>query len=413
MRALVQPRFGDPAEVLSVQEVPDPQPGPGEVLVRVLLSPIHNHDLWTVRGSYGFKPEMPARAGTEAVGVVEALGEGVDGLTVGQRVATGGSFGAWAELIVAPAAGLVPVPDQVSDEAASQLVSMPFSAIALLDFLEVSEGDWIVQNAANGAVGRLVAQLAAARGVHVLGLVRRTDGVEELREQGIERVVATDDDGWRDRVREIVGDAPIVAGVDSVGGSAAGDVVSLLADDGVLVVFGAMASPTLEISSGDVIFKQVSIKGFWGSKVFAAMSREKRAALMGELVTGIGSGALTLPVEKVYGLDEIADAARANGEPGRRGKVLLRPWAGTVAERAVRCATAAMAGLQPISASGDVRRPRPWAYATARRTPCRCSHSHRPARDRVQRGWTSSPCWCTTRFRSRTLPSRSDPDRRP
>jgi NADPH:quinone reductase-like Zn-dependent oxidoreductase len=325
MRALVQPQFGDPAEVLSVQEVPDPEPGPGQVLVRVLLSPIHNHDLWTARGSYGFKPEMPARAGTEAVGVVEALGEGVDTLQVGQRVATGGSFGAWAELIVAPAAGLVPVPEGMSDEAAAQLVSMPFSAIALLDFLEVSEGDWIVQNAANGAVGRLLAQLAAARGVHVLGLVRRADGVEELREQGIEQVVATDDDGWRDRVREIVGDAPIVAGVDSVGGSAAGDVVSLLAEDGVLVVFGAMASPTLEIGSGDVIFKQVVIKGFWGSKVFGAMSREKRGALMGELVSGIASGALTLPVEKVYALEDIAEAARANQAPGRRGKVLLRP----------------------------------------------------------------------------------------
>ncbi len=325
MRALVQPQFGDPSEVLSVQEVPDPQPGPGQALVRVLLSPIHNHDLWTVRGSYGFKPEMPARAGSEAVGVVEALGEGVEGLAVGQRVATGGAFGAWAELIVAPVAGLVPVPEAMSDEAASQLVSMPFSAIALLDFLEVSEGDWIVQNAANGAVGRLLAQLGEARGVHVLGLVRRAESIAELHEQGIEQVVATDDDGWRDRVREIVGDAPIVAGVDSVGGRAAGDVVSLLADDGVLVVFGAMASPTLEIGSGDVIFKQTVIKGFWGSKVFSAMAAEKRTALMGELVTGIGSGVLTLPVEKVYGLDEIADAARANGEPGRRGKILLRP----------------------------------------------------------------------------------------
>ena len=325
MRALVQPQFGDPAEVLSVQEVPAPEPGPGQALVRVLLSPIHNHDLWTVRGSYGFKPEMPARAGTEAVGVVEALGDGVEHLQVGQRVATGGSFGAWAELIVAPAAGLIPVPDAISDEAASQLVSMPFSAIALLDFLEVSEGDWIVQNAANGAVGRLVAQLAAARGVRVLGLVRRADGVTELSEQGIGDVVATDDDGWRDRVREIVGDAPIVAGVDSVGGAAAGDVVSLLAEDGVLVVFGAMASPTLEISSGDVIFKQVVVKGFWGSKVFPAMDKEKRARLMGELVSGIASGTLTLPVEKVYGLDEISDAARASAEPGRRGKILLRP----------------------------------------------------------------------------------------
>ena len=325
MRALVQPQFGDPAEVLSVQEVPAPEPGPGQALVRVLLSPIHNHDLWTVRGSYGFKPEMPARAGTEAVGVVEALGEGVEHLQVGQRVATGGSFGAWAELIVAPAAGLIPVPDAISDEAASQLVSMPFSAIALLDSLEVSEGDWIVQNAANGAVGRLVAQLAAARGVRVLGLVRRADGVAELSEQGISDIVATDDDGWRDRVREVVGDAPIIAGVDSVGGSAAGDVVSLLADDSVLVVFGAMASPTLEISSGDVIFKQVVVKGFWGSKVFPAMDADKRARLMGELVSGITAGTLTLPVEKVYSLDEISDAARASAEPGRRGKVLLRP----------------------------------------------------------------------------------------
>jgi NADPH:quinone reductase-like Zn-dependent oxidoreductase len=325
MRALVQPQFGDPAEVLSVQEVPNPEPGPGEALVRVLLSPIHNHDLWTVRGSYGFKPEMPARAGTELVGVVESLGEGVEGLEVGQRVAIGGAFGAWAEYVVAPAKGLIPVPDEMPDEAAAQLVSMPFSAIALLDFLDVSEGDWIVQNAANGAVGRMVAQLAVARGVRVLGLVRRSAGVDELREQGIGDVVATDDDGWRERVREVVGDGKVVAGVDSVGGSAAGDVVSLLAEDGVLVVFGAMASPTLEIGSGDVIFKQVVIKGFWGSKVFPAMDREKRAALMGELVAGISSGVVTLPVEEVYPLEDISAAARASAQPGRRGKILLRP----------------------------------------------------------------------------------------
>lgn len=325
MRALVQQQFGDPAEVLAVEEVPAPQPGPGEVLVRVVLSPIHNHDLWTVRGSYGFKPEMPARSGTELVGVVEELGEGVEGLTVGQRVASGGTFGAWAELVVAPAHALVPVPDAIDDEAASQLVSMPFSAIALLDSLDLSAGDWFVQNAANGAVGRLVAQLAAARGVHVLGLVRRADGVAELAEQGIGNVVATDEDGWQDKARAIVGDAPVRAAVDSVGGPAAGDLVSLLAEGGVLVVFGAMASPTLEISSGDVIFKQVTVTGFWGSKVFPAMAGVKRAALMGELVSGIASGALTLPVEQVYPLEDIAAAARANFEPGRAGKVLLRP----------------------------------------------------------------------------------------
>ena len=93
----------------------------------------------------------------------------------------------------------------------------------------------------------------------------------------------------------------------------------------VLVVFGAMASPTLEISSGDVIFKQVVVKGFWASKIFPAMSKEKRATLMGELVAGITSGSLTLPVEEVFTLEDIADAARASAQPGRRGKILLRP----------------------------------------------------------------------------------------
>ena len=324
MRALIHHSFGDPAQVLGVEDVETPQPGPGEVLVRTVLSPIHNHDLWTVRGTYGFKPELPARAGTEAVGVVEAVGEGVTGFAAGQRVATGGSFGAWAEFFVAEAGALIPVPEGLSDEVAAQLVAMPFSAISLLDFLQLNEGDWLVQNAANGAVGRLLAQLAAARGINVIGLVRRSSGVQELASQGIERVVATDDEGWCEQVAQLTGGAPIVVGVDSVGGQASGDVLSLLAENGTLVVFGAMASPTMQIGSGDVIFKQATVKGFWGSKVSATMPAAKRGELFGELLQRIGSGALTLPVEATYSFDDISAAAAANTEP-RVGKVLLRP----------------------------------------------------------------------------------------
>jgi NADPH:quinone reductase-like Zn-dependent oxidoreductase len=324
MRALIHHSFGDPAQVLGVEYVETPQPGPGEVLVRTVLSPIHNHDLWTVRGTYGFKPELPARAGTEAVGVVEAVGEGVTGFAPGQRVATGGSFGAWAEFFVAKAGALIPVPEGLSDEVAAQLVAMPFSAISLLDFLQLNEGDWLVQNAANGAVGRLLAQLAAARGINVIGLVRRSSGVQELASQGIERVVATDDEGWCEQVAQLTGGAPIVVGVDSVGGQASGDVLSLLAENGTLVVFGAMASPTMQIGSGDVIFKQATVKGFWGSKVSATMTAAKRGELFGELIQRIGSGALTLPVEATYSFDDISAAAAANAEP-RVGKVLLRP----------------------------------------------------------------------------------------
>ena len=325
MRALVHHEFGDPSELLGVEERPLPQPGAGEVRVRMLLSPIHNHDLWTVRGTYGFKPELPAQAGTEALGVVDAVGEGVEQLTVGQRVVTGGTFGVWAEYFVTRAAGLIPVPDGLPDESAAQLVSMPFSAISLLESLGLSEGDWLIQNAANGAVGRMVAQLGTARGLNVVGLVRRSAGVEELRAQGIERVVATDDTGWRDRLSEITGGAPITAGVDSVGGSSAGDVLSTLAENGTLVVFGAMASPTLELASGDIIFKQATVKGFWGSVVSREMPADQRGRLFQELFARLQDGTLTLPVAGVHGLDDIAGAVAASGEAGRVGKVLLRP----------------------------------------------------------------------------------------
>ncbi|WP_344792230.1 zinc-binding dehydrogenase [Gryllotalpicola daejeonensis] len=325
MRALVHEAFGEPEEVLHVGTVPLPEPGPGEVRVRLLLSPIHNHDLWTVRGTYGVKPQLPARAGTEAVGVVDALGEGVETLSVGQRVATGGTFGAWAEYFVAPAAGLIPVPADLSDETAAQLVSMPFSAIALLETLRLEPGQWLVQNAANGAVGRLLAQLAAARGVHVVGLVRRAEGVAELAAQGIDGVVATDDPAWREQVAALTGGEPIAVGVDSVGGASSGEVLSLLAENGRLVVFGAMASPIMNLASGDVIFKNITVSGFWGLKVSAAMPAAERGALLGELVTRIHEGALTLPVSAIYGFDDIARASLANFEPGRVGKVLLRP----------------------------------------------------------------------------------------
>lgn len=324
MRAIIHHEFGEPADVLTVDEVETPEPGPGEVRVRVTLSPIHNHDLWTIRGTYGYQPELPARTGTEAVGVVDALGAGVSGLEVGQRVAIGGALGVWAEHVVVPAAGLVPVTEGLPDEVAAQLVAMPFSAISLLHSLDLEPGAWIVQNAANGAVGRMVAQIAAARGIHVIGLVRRSSAVDELAAQGIGTVVATDTDDWRERAQALAGGAPIVAGVDSVGGAAGGQVLSLLSDGATLIVFGAMDAGTLELSSGDIIFRQVTVKGFWGSVVSKTMDAATRSALFGELARYLGDGVVTLPVAATFGIDDVAEAVRTSIAP-RVGKVLLRP----------------------------------------------------------------------------------------
>ena len=325
MRSATHMTFGDPAEVLALAEAEKPAPAPGQVLIRTLLSPIHNHDLWTVRGQYGYKPNLPAIGGSEAVGIVEALGDGVTGVAVGQRVATAGVHGAWAEYVVASAKGLVPVPDPIPDEAAAQLIAMPFSALTLLEFLEVKEGDWVVQNTANGMVGKTLAMLAGARGVHVINLVRRDAGVAELAALGIGNAVSTASEGWQDQARALTGGAPIVAAVDSVGGSASSDLLGLLGDGGMLVSFGSMTGEPMQISSGDLIFKQAVIKGFWGTKVNAALAPDARARLFGELLRLVATGALKLPVEAVYPLDRIGEAVAASLAPGKAGKVLLKP----------------------------------------------------------------------------------------
>lgn len=325
MRAVVHHEFGEPSEVLAVEEVPLPEPGPGEVRIRTVLSAVHNHDLWTVRGTYGIKPELPARAGSEAVGIIDALGPDVTGVEVGRRVVSTGVIGVWAEYFVARANALIPVPDAVPDESAAQLVSMPFSAISLLDSLNLNQGDWLVQNAANGAVGRMVAQLAASREINVLGLVRRGEGVKELAGQGIGQVVATDADDWAEQARQILGAAGAKVGVDSVGGASSGQVQSLLAENGLLVVFGAMASPVMELASGPVIFKNLTVKGFWGSRVSRTMPADQRRTLITELLTRVVEGSLTLPVESVYPFEQVREAGAANFAAGRVGKILLRP----------------------------------------------------------------------------------------
>lgn len=325
MRALSYSEFGRPGEVLAVNDIPLPEPGPGQVRVRTRFAPIHNHDLLTVMGRYGIRPDLPALAGSEAGGTIEALGEGVTGLEVGQRVSVGRGSGTWAESFLASASAVIPVPDALSDEQVAQLGSMPFSAISVLDSLGLAAGDWLVLNAGNGAVGRMVAQLAESRGIGAVSLVRRADAVASLAAEGVPHAVATDDDGWRDRVAEITGGAPILGAIDSVGGASAGELLSLLGTGGTLVVFGAMESPALELASTDIIFKQLTVRGFWGTKVSAATPAERQRELFAELIERIVDGTVTLPVDHAYPLEQIAEAAARNFAPGRAGKVLLQP----------------------------------------------------------------------------------------
>ncbi len=250
MLGLLYSRFGEPPDVLAPAEVPIPEPGPGQTLIQVLCSPIHNHDLATIRGIYGVKPKLPAVGGSELVGVVG-----------GKRVACI-TQGAWAQYTLAPEALLAPIPDGIPDEVACQLLAMPLSAIVLLDELRVNGGDWIVQNAANGAVGKILMREAQRRGVNVINLVRRESGADELRKAGAQRVVVTEND-WVDRVLEEAGGAPIVRAIDSVGGPDSANMQRLLAQSGELIVFGGLSGSAMRLDPGRLISHELIVRGFW------------------------------------------------------------------------------------------------------------------------------------------------------
>lgn len=325
MRSAIHHEFGDPAQVLALDDAPMPEPKAGEVRIRTLLAPIHNHDLLTVRGQYGYKPTLPAIGGSEAVGIVDALGEGVEGVSIGERVASSSGRGTWAEYFTTPARMIVPMPDGIPDETAAQLMAMPLSALMLLDALALPPGAWIVQNAANGAVGKALAMLGEARGLQVVNVVRRDDGIAELAALGIAHVVSSAQPDWMQQVRDLTGPGLAQAAIDSVGGKASGAMLSLVGNGGTLVSFGALTGEAMQLSPADLIFKQATVKGFWGSKASQAMSTEDKRRLVGELLQRTLAGELRLPVDAVHDLAEIGQAAAASLRPARAGKVLLRP----------------------------------------------------------------------------------------
>ncbi|MBE0441003.1 MAG: zinc-binding dehydrogenase [Psychrobacter sp.] len=325
MRSAIYNNFGKPSDVLSLSDSPIPEPKANEVRVKTILSSIHNHDLLTIRGQYGFKPELPAIGGSEAVGVIDAVGSDVKDLKVGQRVAAASVQATWAEYFVAPEHMIFSVPDELKDEMAAQLIAMPLSALMLIEFLDLQSGQWVIHNAANGAVGKSLAMLAAARGINTINVVRSSDAVKELESLGIKNNINSSDEDWKDQVKTIIGDDKISAAVDSVGGESSNDLLSLLGHGGTFASFGIMSGKPMVLDPTHIIFKQATLKGFWGSKISQEMSVENKQRLIDELVERGTSGNLKLPVEAVFDLADITKAVDGKLQSGKKGKVLLKP----------------------------------------------------------------------------------------
>ena len=166
MKALIFERNGEPSEVLQLRDIPRPEIGPDEVLVRMRLSPVHPSDLHVIRARFGRQPALPAIGGSEGVGTIEAVGDGVLGLSVGTRVVLLNVPETWQEFVVCSAVRAIPVPDNVSDEDAAQAMVNPLTAWLLtIEEHKLRRGDWLVQTAAGSVVGPIGAATRQSAGV--------------------------------------------------------------------------------------------------------------------------------------------------------------------------------------------------------------------------------------------------------
>jgi NADPH:quinone reductase-like Zn-dependent oxidoreductase len=323
MKSVRFEEFGEPAEVLRLEEQPKPTAGAGELLLRMTARAINPSDLLSIRGLYGQLPALPATPGLEGAGRVEALGEGVTGFQTGQRVIPLGVAGTWQEYLVAPAAQVIPVPDAMPDSVAAQFVVNPLTAWIMLDELNLQPGEWVLQTAAGSTLGRLVIQLAKLRGLKTLNVVRRRAQVEEIKELGGDEVICTDDEDIVTRTYEIAGPNGVRAAIDAVGGDTGGAVAQSLGRNGVMLVYGLLSLENIPLNSGLMIFKGTTVRGFWLTDWFRSAAPDKQAAVFGGAMKAMATGQLIPPVEAEYDLSDVIQAVEHAERPGRSGKVLL------------------------------------------------------------------------------------------
>jgi NADPH:quinone reductase-like Zn-dependent oxidoreductase len=318
MRAVQLTAYGNPVEGLEYVDIPGPgAPGPNQVLVGVEFSPLNQSDLLLARGIYGTRPALPTVIGNEGVGRVLAVGPRVENVKVGDRVLAPLSSFTWRERMVSSADGLFALPAAADPQQLSMLtINPPTAALLLSEYVNLKPGDWVVQNSANSGVGRWVIGFAKTRGLKTVNIVRRPELVAELKAIGADVVVVDSPDVSKE-IKAAAGQAELRLALDGVSGPATGVLAATLSPHGTLVSYAAMSLGPMSISPLEVIFKPLTIRGFWlGHPESAANSAPavKQAAEM------IASGRVHIPVAATYGLSSIKEAVE---HAQRGGKILL------------------------------------------------------------------------------------------
>ncbi len=322
MRAVRIHEYGGP-EVLRVEEVPTPTPGPGQALVRVEAVGVNFIDIYQRRGLYPL--ELPVALGQEAAGVVEAVGPEVQEVRPGDRVVFSNVQGAYAEYVLAPAWRLVPIPDGVTSEQAAAVMLQGMTAHYLThSTYPIKPGDVVLIHAAAGGTGQLLVQMAKRRGARVIGTVSTEEKAELAREAGADHVILYTQKDFREEVKRLTDGQGVHVVYDSVGRDTFDRSLDCLRPRGMLVSFGQSSGP-----AGPVDPLVLSQKGslFLTRPVLwhYTATREELLWRAGDVLSWVRSGELRVRIDRTFPLSQAAEAHRRLEGRQATGKLLLVP----------------------------------------------------------------------------------------
>lgn len=319
--------FGDPLVVLKVEELPMPAPADDEVLVRLTARSVNPSDLYTVMGTYGILPRLPATPGNEGAGVVEAVGAAVERFKPGDRVTlllgAAGNNGTWMEYLAVKADWLIHTPEGLSDaQAACTWVNYLTALIMTEELLALQPGEVVLATAGASHLGRALLQLARHRGFKVVPVVRRAEQKQELLDMGALDVIATDSEEIGPRWNEITGQKGIGKALEAVGGAIGSAVAEALAPGGTMIIYGLMSQEPWTIS-GKIVFTEATIRGFWLMPWLRKSPPEHVARLMKTLTDLFADGTLDPQIDRSFDLRDVEAMVQRSLEPGRQGKVII------------------------------------------------------------------------------------------
>lgn len=353
MKALVFDQYGKAVDVLQLKDIPEPEPGDGEVKVKMLYSPVNPSDIYnTIEGTYkdayskaiwnfnkaedevsadpfGIKqiPTLPHIPGLEGVGLVIKAGKGLRGkFLVGKRVIViGANKGNWQTYNVVDAKQAIPISSKLSDEEAATFFVNPVTAyIMVKKMMQCKKDSYLLQSAANSEVGKMVIKMGKHYDFKTINLIRNAEQEQHLKTIGADHVINITSDSIKQRVFEITKGMGVEHAIDPIGGPLGSEMIQCLGLNGHMIVYGTLSNQPLQFASRDLMTPIAKLEGFFLANWMAKQNLLQKLSIIKQVEKLIVKGILRSEIGNIYTLEDYREALKEVTNAGNKGKVLLK-----------------------------------------------------------------------------------------